>query len=54
MISVNRGFGVFLDALNWYEKAMFFAFIVNAILYSLFIFGAVITISVLNEKRQAR
>ena len=33
---------------------MFFAFIVNAILYGLFIFGSITTISALSEKRPAR
>ena len=50
----HRGLGVFLDALNWYGRVMSFAFIVNAILYSLFIFGSIITISALSEKRSAR
>lgn len=50
----HRGLGVFLDALNWYGKAMSFAFMVNAALYSLLIFGIVTTISGLNEKRPER
>ena len=50
----HRSLGVFLDALNWYGSVMFFAFIVNAILYGLFIFGSITTISALSEKRPAR
>jgi hypothetical protein len=50
----HRGLGVFLDALNWYGQAMSVAFIVNELLYGLFIFGSLTTISALNEKRPAR
>ena len=50
----HRGLGVFLDALNWYGKAMSFAFTVNATLYSFLIFGIITTISALNEKRPER
>lgn len=48
----HRGLGVFLDALNWYGKAMSFAFMVNATLYSFLIFGIITAISGPNEKRR--
>ena len=46
----HRGLGVFLDALNWYGRTMSFAFMVNAILYGLFIFGIMTTLSGLRAK----
>jgi hypothetical protein len=48
----RRGLGVFIDALNWYGRAMSLAVVVNAILYGLFIFGVMTTISGL--KAEAR
>jgi hypothetical protein len=50
----HRGLGVFLDALHWYGTVMSFAFLVNAILYGLFIFGAMTTISALTAKNFER
>lgn len=50
----HRGLGVFIDALKWYGKAMSFAAMVNALLYSAFIFGVITTISALNERRPDR
>lgn len=41
----HRGLGVFLDALDWYGRAMSFAFMVNGLLYCLYIFGIMTTIS---------
>jgi hypothetical protein len=46
----HRGLGVFLDALNWYGRAMSFAFMVNTVLYGLLIFGITTTISALAKK----
>jgi hypothetical protein len=46
----HRGLGVFLDAVNWYATVMSVAFVVNAILYGLFIFGVMTTISALTTK----
>ena len=46
--------GVFLDALHWYGTVMSFAFLVNAILYGLVIFGAMTTISALTAKNFER
>ena len=48
----HRGLGVFIDALDWYGRAMSFAFMVNAILYGLFIFGIVTTISGLSTDKR--
>jgi vacuolar-type H+-ATPase subunit I/STV1 len=50
----HRGLGVFIDALDWYGRTMSFAFMVNAILYGLFIFGIVTTISGLRPKNVER
>jgi hypothetical protein len=50
----HRGLGVFLDALHWYGTVMSFAFLVNAILYGLFIFGVMTTISALTAKNFER
>jgi len=47
----HRGLGVFIDALDWYGRAGSFAFMVNALLYGLFIFGIVTTISGLRPKK---
>jgi hypothetical protein len=42
----HRALGVvFLDALNWYGRAMSFALMVNAVLYGLLIFGIMTTVS---------
>jgi hypothetical protein len=41
----HRGLGVFLDVMNWYGRTMSFAFVVNAILYGLLIFGITTTVS---------
>lgn len=46
----HRGLGVFVDALNWYGRAMSFALWVNAIFYGLLIFGGVTTISVIKAE----
>jgi len=46
--------GVFLDALHCYGTVMSFAFLVNAILYGLVIFGAMTTISALTAKNFER
>jgi hypothetical protein len=50
----HQGLGVFLDAVKWYGKSMSFALMVNAILYSLFAFGIITSISALSEKRPER
>jgi hypothetical protein len=50
----HRGPGVFLDALHWYGAVMSFAFLVNAILYGLFIFGAMTITSALTTKNFER
>ena len=47
----HRGLGVFLDAMNLYGKTMSFAFMVNALVYGLFIFGTMTTISALCVRR---
>lgn len=41
----HRGLGAFIDALNWYGRAMSFALLVNTIFYSLLIFAVVTAIS---------
>jgi hypothetical protein len=46
----HRGLGVFLDALNWYGRAMSFALMVNAVLYVLLIFGIMTTVSALAKR----
>ena len=46
----HRGVGVFIDALNWYGRAMSFALVVNAILYGLLIFGIVTTLSAIKAE----
>jgi hypothetical protein len=46
----HRGLGVFIDALNWYGRAMSFALVVNVVLYGLLIFGMVTTISALGKR----
>jgi len=50
----HRGLGAFLDALSQYASVMSFAFWVDALLYSLFIFGAMTTISALTQGRPER
>jgi hypothetical protein len=47
----HRGLGVFLDALNSYASAMSFAFIVNAMLYALLIFGVMTVTSAVREEK---
>ena len=46
----HRGLGVLLDVMNWYGSVMSFALAANAILYSLFIFGVMTTMSALAGK----
>jgi hypothetical protein len=46
----HRGLGVFLDALNWYGRAMSFALMVNAVLHGLLIFGIMTTVSALAKR----
>lgn len=46
----HRGLGIFIDALNWYGRAMSFALMVNTVLYGLFIFGMMTTISALGQQ----
>ena len=46
----HRGLGVFLDALNWYGRAMSFALMVNAVLYGLLIFGIMTTVFALDKR----
>ncbi len=41
----HRGAGVFIDALNWYAAIGLFALFLNAVFYTLLIFGLVTTIS---------
>jgi hypothetical protein len=47
----HRGVGVFIDALNWYGRAMSFALMINAILYGLFVFGIMTIISGLRVEK---
>jgi hypothetical protein len=49
----HRGLGVFLDVFNWYARVMWVAFVVNATLYGLLMFGIITGISVVAEKRRA-
>lgn len=44
----HRGLDVFID-LSWYGRTWSFAFVTNAVLYGLLIFGIMTTISGLNE-----
>ncbi len=46
----HRGLGVFLDASNWYGRALSFALMVNAVLYGLLIFGIMTTVSALAKR----
>ena len=50
----HRGLGAFLDALSQYANVMSFALLVDVVLYSLFIFGTITTISALTQQRPER
>jgi hypothetical protein len=50
----HRGLGAFIDALNWYGRAMSFALIANVIFYTLFIFGITTIVSALPVKNEGR
>jgi hypothetical protein len=48
----HRGVGVFIDVLNWYGRAMSFALMINVILYGLFVFGIIATVSGLRAEKR--
>ncbi len=49
---VHRGLGAFIDALNWYGRVGSFALMINTVLYGLFIFGTMTTISGLRAEKR--